>query len=209
MKGKNRIHTLLVCANPTGTDSMRTDNEERVLKESIRLSAHRALIEVDVLRAATVDDLRRALLRSKHKYDIVHFSGHGTPLGLCFEDELGNIIVPRTDVLARVLAKHKVETAILNACYSLELYEIAPIGTKYTIAMDGPITDRAAVEFSRGFYDGIGAGKNIPTSFKEGIDCAELKNLSVSAVLLPDGLRYPTLGYHPDRSVDGTLTAND
>lgn len=208
MNKQNKIRTLLVCANPRGTDPLRTDREERVLKESIQLSDYRELIDVDVLKAATIDDLRRALLRSNYSYNIVHFSGHGTRHGLLFEDDNGRIAVPRTDALARLLAKHNVETAILNACYSLDIGETALIGTKYTIVMDGPIDDRAAIEFSRGFYDGIGAGKNILKSFKEGIDCVELKNLIISAVLLPDGLRYPT-PEHLEQTKQEKLTVTD
>jgi hypothetical protein len=34
--------------------------------------------------------------------------------------------------------------------------------------MNGPISDKAAIEFSRGFYDAIGAGKDIPFAYEEG-----------------------------------------
>ncbi len=75
---------LLVCANPRGTDSLRTAQEDRTLRESIQLSRHRDQINIQTLNAATIDDLRRALLNDA--FDIVHFSGHGTQQGLVFED---------------------------------------------------------------------------------------------------------------------------
>src|SRR5437764_2564605 len=125
MTAAKHIRTLLVCPNARGTDALRTDREERVLRESIQLSRSRDSVEVVTLRAATVDDLRRTLRTGR--YDIVHFSGHGTRRGLVFEDESGRLMVPRTEALARLLARHEVETAILNACYSLDVGTIAPI----------------------------------------------------------------------------------
>jgi hypothetical protein len=196
---RTKIRALLVCPNPRGTDRLRTDREERVLRESIRLSKFRGSVEIDTLRAATLDDLRRGLRHAQ--YDIIHFSGHGTRRGLVFEDESGRLVVAKSEALARLVAKHGIETAILNACYSLDVGTITPIGTKYTIAMDGPIADDAAIEFSRGFYDAIGDGDDVPGAFQEGIDCAELKNFSISAILLPDGVRHagrPVPASQPD-----------
>jgi hypothetical protein len=39
-------------------------------------------------QAATVDDLRRALL--DYEPAVVHFAGHGSPDGLCFETSQGD-----------------------------------------------------------------------------------------------------------------------
>jgi hypothetical protein len=183
--GPDRLRILLVCANPRGTEPLRTAAEDRTLRESIRMSQDRDWIEIETLHAATIDDLRRALLR--RPYDIVHFSGHGTRRGLAFQDSGERLLVPSSEALAELLARRRVPVAVLNACYSLSVGRISAIGTEYTIASSGPISDPAAIEFTRGFYDAIGAGLDVPAAFEEGRGTASLKNLAFDAILLRRG----------------------
>lgn len=179
---------LLVCANPRGSNPLRTGEEDRTLRESIQLSPHRARIEIQTLNAATVDDLRRALLWSK--FDVVHFSGHGTNRGLVFEDAQGALMVPSSFALAKLLAARGVKVSLLNACYSLSVGKITAIGLDYTIASSGPISDPAAIEFARGFYDALGANASVPDAYEEGVLAAELKSLRLDAILLKRGEEY-------------------
>lgn len=184
----SRINVLLVCANPRGTDPLRTAEEERVLKEAVRLSPHREQISVTVLNAATIDDVRRELLRQP--FQIVHFSGHGTKSGLVFEDAAGRLMVPDSTALGDLLQRRGASTALLNACYSLATGSFTSLGLDYTVAMEGPIADDAAIEFTRGFYDAVGAGLPIPEAYAEGLTCARLKHMSPRAVLLRKGETY-------------------
>jgi hypothetical protein len=183
-----RVNVLLVCANPRNTDPLRTAEEERVLREAIRLSSYRDHISVSVLNAATIDDVRRELLRQR--FEIVHFSGHGTKTGLVFEDALGRLMVPDSNALAELLQRRGTSTALLNACYSLATGTFTSLGLDYTIAMEGPIADDAAIEFARGFYDAVGAGLSIPEAYEEGLSCARLKHMSPGAVLLRKGEQH-------------------
>ena len=191
-----RTNVLLVCANPRGTDPLRTAEEDRTLRESLRLSPNRDQFEVETLNAATIDDLRRALLRKP--FGVVHFSGHGTQSGLVFEDTQGKLMVPPSAALAELLHRRGVRVALLNACYSLSVGKIAAIGMEYTVASTGPISDPGAIEFARGFYDALGAGTDVPDAFAEGMSAAELKGFDIDAVLLRQGEEYvPT----PTRNV--------
>lgn len=179
---------LLVCANPRGTDSLRTAEEDRTLRESITLSRYRDHIHIQTLNAATIDDLRRALLNDV--FDIVHFSGHGTKRGLVFEDVKGRLMVPSSEALAELLLRRSVKTVLLNACYSLSVGKLTSIGTEFTIATTGPISDPAAIEFTRGFYDAIGAGYDSKDAYDEGISTAKLKDLWIDTILLRAGEEY-------------------
>jgi hypothetical protein len=67
----------------------------------------------------------------------------------------------------------------------------------YTVAMEGPIADKSAIEFSRGFYDALGAGLDVPEAYAEGLSCCKLKHLSLNAVLLRKGA-LSTSGIIPD-----------
>jgi hypothetical protein len=140
------------------------------------------------LNAATIDDLRRALLWKP--FNVVHFSGHGTQGGLIFEDAQGKLMVPHSAALADLLHRRGVHVALLNACYSLSVGEISAIGLDYTVASTGPISDPGAIEFARGFYDALGAGYEVPEAYAEGMFAARLKGVGIDAVLLRKGEKF-------------------
>lgn len=177
------IHVLLVCANPVGTDGIATAREDRTLRKSIQSSPKRSRFRVETLNAATIDDLRQ---RSSEKtFDIIHFSGHGTPQGLVFEDEQGEAFFPASEPLGQMLASRGVKVALLNACFSNSVGKHAALsGVDFTIASSVPISDPAAVEFTRGFYDALGRDKSIPECYEEGMLTVRLKNLHIDCFLL-------------------------
>lgn len=178
----HHIRILAIFANPRGSDPLRLGTEDRVIHECLKLSKHRDSIILDVLHAATVHDVRRALL--EEDYRIVHFSGHGTGSGLAFENEIGQVQVVPPVALAEFLSAYSppIECVILNACYTDVQGQLVSSGVPYTIAMTGAISDEGATEFTRGFYDAIGAGKDVEFAYEEG--CRTIKLMG-----LPDGLK--------------------
>jgi hypothetical protein len=167
----NIIKVLVVFANPRGSSQLNLGREDRVIREAIQLSKYRENISVDIKHAATIHDLRRSLLDKD--YNIVHISGHGTGTGLVLEDESGGkYVVPQLGLVSLFGAYAKpgggLECVILNACYSISQGTLISLNTPFTIAMEGAISDDAAIEFSRGFYDAIGANKSISFSYDEG-----------------------------------------
>jgi hypothetical protein len=172
---------LAIFANPTGSSPLRLGAEDRVIRECVTRSRYRENIDLEIRHAATIHDLRRALLEKD--YRIVQFSGHGTGKGLAFEDEQGKVRLVPPRALAELLAAYSppIECVILNACYSNVQGQIVSSGVPFTIGMDGPISDEGATEFTRGFYDAIGAGKGIEFAYQEG--CRTIKLMG-----LPDGI---------------------
>lgn len=169
MSDKEKLKVLLVVANPEGTVPLMLQPEERVIKESLRRSRNRSKISVKTLPAATVDDLRRELLEGN--YQVVQFSSHGLPKGkLVLEDASNKRSVVPSKALAELLASYSppIRCVILNACYSLPQGRLIARGVPITIAMEGWIDDAAGIEFSRGFYDAIGAGYDEPRAYEEG-----------------------------------------
>lgn len=167
------------------------------------MSRHRDNIHIHTLNASTIDDLRRALL--DNQFDIVHFSGHGTRNGLVFEDTAGRIQVPPSEALAELLQRRLVNTVLLNACYSLAVGEFTSMGMSFTVATTGPISDPAAIEFTRGFYDSIGAGLDVKDAYEEGMSAAKLKALKLDTILLTKGQNYIA----SEQNQNNHLSAND
>ena len=165
------LSVLFVAANPTGTDPLRLDRELRIIREAIERSRHHAIFQLDVRTAATIHDLCRALL--ERRYHVVHLSGHGEHDGLILEDERGDSVQVPRDALARLFASHaapegELRCVVLNACWSLATGQSTSMAVPFTIAMDGPISDVGALEFSRGFYDALGAGRDFADAYREG-----------------------------------------
>lgn len=61
----------------------------------------------------------------------------------------------------------RLRCVLLNACWSAEASE--PIGKVPTvIAMNGLVDDRAALAYTEGFYDALGAGRDFVAAHREG-----------------------------------------
>lgn len=166
---------LVVFANPKGSDPLRLQAENRIINECIKLGKHRENLSLKICSAATIDDVRRVLL--EQDYHIVQFSGHASPKGLSFENEIGEPQFVPQDALAKFMSRYSppVQCVILNACYTIGQGNLVSMGVPFTVAMDGPISDDAAKEFTRGFYDAIGAGKDIHFAYEEGCSAMALK----------------------------------
>lgn len=165
---------LLVLSNPYQAPPLALGQEVRAIYESIRLSGRSTTMEILPLFAATIHDLRRALLREQ--FTVVHFLGHGSTEGLVFENELGEAHVPPIPALARLFAAQRsLQCVLLNACDTANQGKIAAEwGVPCVIAMDGAIHDKAAIEFSRGFYDALAAGREIQRAHTEGLSTVDL-----------------------------------
>ena len=83
--GQKLIKVLFLAANPHDIGQLRLDEEIRSIDEALCKSASRQRFQIEQQWAVRVSDLQGLLLR--HRPDIVHFSGHGSPAsGLFLED---------------------------------------------------------------------------------------------------------------------------
>lgn len=173
---RNSRSLLLVIANPVDSGTLRLATECRVIEQSIERSKNRDSLHLKIIQAATIDDWAREML--EQDFNIVHFSGHGSNQGLALEDEQGGVKIVPTQGLGKMIAAYQsVECVLLNACFSASHLESELSQIGYAIVNSEAISDSAAIEFSRGFYDSIGAGKSIEFSFREGCRRIELKGL--------------------------------
>jgi hypothetical protein len=169
------MNVLCAFANPDAEALLRVDAEQRAIDVSRQLSRFRDRMTVRFLQAATIHDLRRALLDTS--YQVVHLGSHGSRRALSFETESNERspvpAVALADLFREVADRQAemgspLECVVLNVCESLTLGEQIARNLKYTVAMAGPIDDKAAIEFARGFYDALFAAFPIPRAFEEG-----------------------------------------
>lgn len=83
------------------------------------------------------------------------------------------------------LCQRHVECVILNACQSEAQAEAIAEHIPYVIGMSAGIKDKAAIEFAVGFYDALGAGKEIDDAFRFAKNAIALGGIS--------GTRTPVL----------------
>ncbi len=170
----HHLKILFLFSCPRNVDRIRLDKEDRVVRECFERGRLRESIKYSIRHAVRVDDLRRAIIDEKP--DIVHFSGHGTGGTIVLEDEQENSFKVPLDALGEYLSRQGLKCVVLNACETQALGRA--IRGVITIAMPQPISDEAAIEFTKGFYDRIAAGDSPRKAYDEGCSNVELKNLA-------------------------------
>jgi hypothetical protein len=129
-------------------------------------------------------DVSQALLDLRPQ--IVHFSGHGSVLGsLYFETPGGEAHPVSPDALESLFAEFssQVRCVILNACYSEAQADAISHKIAFVIGMSQAIGDRAAIAFTTGFYQALGAGRTIEEAYRLG--CVQIQLQSIPEQLTP------------------------
>ena len=168
---------LFLASSPVDQARLRLDREVREIREGLQRSNERDSFELISWFAAKVSDLRRGLL--DHAPQIVHFAGHGNDDGILVEGDIGRAVQVPFDALADLfgLCRGHVECVILNACHSQDQAEAIAEHIPYVIGMSAGIKDRAAIEFAVGFYDALGAGRQIEEAFQFAKNAIALENI--------------------------------
>jgi tetratricopeptide (TPR) repeat protein len=179
-----RLRILAVAASPTDGSSLAVARERAHLEAAWK--GQEKKVEIAFLDRGGVEELREALLAAP--FHILHFMGHGTfdaksgEGALLFEryDGTGQPLEGRR--LAQLL--HDFESlrlVVLNACHTAEAVgtrgpspfagvasSLVMGGVPAVVAMSGPVSDLAAVAFSRTFYQRLAAGDPIEAAMTEG-----------------------------------------
>ncbi len=191
-KTEDKRTILILAANPRDTDALRLGEEVREIQECLKLARQRNDFEVKSVHAVRIKDLRRALL--DHEPTIVHFSGHGEGAdGLLLEDAVGKAQYVSSASLAGLFELFPdVECVLLNACYSMAQADAIVQHVGHVVGMRWAIGDGAAKQFSMGFYDGLGSGRDYAEAFKFGVNGIDLEGLPEAATPVlrvqdPDG----------------------
>lgn len=144
---------LVLYSSPGALDRLRLDREHRRIDQAIQQTGSSP---AEVLRrhAVTVLDVTREL--RGHRYEIVHFSGHGSSDGLyvdCPEGDAADLLTAAK--LARIVADTQPNLAaiVLMSCYSAELHHHFASSAPYIVSVYGEADDDAAIEFVGLFYE--------------------------------------------------------
>ncbi|MDY6898046.1 MAG: TIR domain-containing protein [Cyanobacteriota bacterium] len=170
---------LILAVNPINSSRLRLDEEVREIEEGLRRSKQRDKFDIKSKWAVRPQDIRRAILDFDPQ--IVHFCGHGeADGGLVLEDLNGQMKLVQPEAIAGLFEQciDTVECVLLNACYSYKQADAIVEHINYVIGMKQSIGDTAAIKFAMGFYDALGAGRNVEVAYKFGVNAIQLEGIS-------------------------------
>jgi hypothetical protein len=167
------LRILGMVASPQGLPQLDENHEKRLVEEAVRRLQARGLVELTWLEGQTWRDLQRSMRGGP--WHIFHFIGHGgfdpeTEEGaLALSNEEGRTHLLGATDLALLLDDHYfLRLAFLNSCegakgsprdaFSSTAATLVRSGIPAVVAMQYEITDRAAIEFSRSFYEALADG---------------------------------------------------
>jgi hypothetical protein len=192
---------LILTANPKNTSRLRLDEEVREIDTGLRLAEYREQFNLVQRWSVRPRDVSRAMLSTEPQ--IVHFSGHGGgEEGLILEDEEGQAKSVSTDALADLfkLFADKIECVVLNGCYTEVQAKAIAQHIPYVIGMNKEIGDRAAIVFAVGFYDSLGAGRDVEFAYSIGCNAIQVEGI-------PEHLT-PVLIAKPNNKANETIQVN-
>jgi CHAT domain-containing protein len=200
-------------ASPAGLPELDFAQEKARLEQATASLRQRGLMEWTWLEGQGWRDLQTALWK-EGPWHVFHFIGHGrydAASGegqLALADERRQVEPLGATALARLLSNHKaLRLAFLNACEGAQVGTGDPFSSLATalvrrglpavVAMQYEITDRAAVELGRVFYELLAAGQPVDAALSEArvaISLAVANSLEWGTPVLylraPDGVLF-------------------
>ncbi len=172
------IRILVVAANPK--EDLETDvelgNIQRRIEELV--AGGDTEFEIASLPDATRDDFRRKV--NEWQPHIIHYIGHssfdGAEGSLYFEsEEEGKSDRVSAEVLRNMLLNRRPWLVVLNSCQSGATSRDAPmagmaqnllqrLNIPFVVAMQQPVSDEAAINFSQDFYTALTSGETVASA---------------------------------------------
>ena len=177
------IRILGMIASPNDLPTLNTEQERSSIVKAIDHLLGSRTVELAWVEGQTWRDLNRAMQAGE--WHVFHFIGHGVfdpdlgegRIALVDEEGGGSNFLSATQ-LARLFDAHpSLRLAVVNACEGARASEnsifsstgavLARRGIPAVVSMQYAITDEAAIEFSRIFYDGLARGLPVDGAMQE------------------------------------------
>lgn len=185
---------LVLAASPEDQVRLNLEKEVKEIDLALRLGSHREQFDLEQRWGVSRRDLQDIMLTIRP--DIVHFCGHGaSEHGLVLQNDNRKAQLVPNDALAELFdiftSIKPIPCIVLNACYSeTQVDAICPF-IDYIVGMKKEIGDRAAIEFSRGFYRALSDGLPYNTAFRLGKNAIALEAIPENLTPVLKGKAVP------------------
>jgi hypothetical protein len=176
------LRILGMVASPRDLKPLDVTREKQRVEQALKDLQAKGMVDLTWLDGQTWRDLQRALRTGT--WHVFHFIGHGgfdpaRDEGLvALADEQGRSHYFHATELARLLANHlPLRLVLLNSCegargsqqdiFSSTAAILVRRGIPAVLAMQYEITDRAAIEFARAFYEALADGLPVDAAVAE------------------------------------------
>lgn len=175
------LRILAILSTPSDLPPLDTESEKLMLQQALDAVANQGLVELRFLDPTTPENLMRSLrLFRPH---VLHFVGHAGFFeaedqgALLLEDENGCARPVYASQLKTILADSDLRVLVLNGCWtggarnqditSSVAGSLVNAGVPVVIATNQEITDRAALLFTREFYQAFADGYPVERALTE------------------------------------------
>jgi CHAT domain len=161
-----RIKILFLASDPRDVGYRpNLDEEFKQIRKSIGASRLRNSFELACELGVQPAELVEAF--SRHKPQIVHYSGHANQKGLVLQNRVGRRTLVSKSTLAELFrVSGGIRVVLLNACYSESQLDAIAKTVDFTIGMKGTIRDNNAITFASAFYRELASGRSINEAFE-------------------------------------------
>jgi tetratricopeptide (TPR) repeat protein len=174
------LRVLVVIASPHDLQPLDVAHEKAILLEALDEWVEQGRIQVEVLERATAAEISQAMRRFQPH--VFHFVGHGL-----FENETAYVVLEDESNNASLVDERtfreffsgcqETRLAVLNACQSATLSTSQPLvglaprllqrQLSAVVAMQHPVSDKAASIFTREFYRSLALGLPVDAAISE------------------------------------------
>jgi CHAT domain len=159
------LRILILAANPVDTDELALKAEHRLLRNKMRANAKVGNCELWFEWAARLEDLKARL--ASYRPHVIHFAGHGSVEGICFEDDEGKSSPASKEELNELfsLFREHLRLVVLNACFSARQVEAMSQSVDYVVGTKAAVADATAVRFAAHFYEALAVGGTVREAY--------------------------------------------
>jgi tetratricopeptide (TPR) repeat protein/nucleoside-triphosphatase THEP1 len=154
---------LVIISSPPGlaqSQKINVEREKRIFYKTLDPLVYEGKLEIDVMDIATHANITAKL--RKHRFDAVHFLGHGFEKGILLESEDEGQETVSCEKFASLFTGGSIKLFFLTSCltgaetpdnqYSSTVRELRKIGIPVVVGMSRPLTDKAAEILVQEFY---------------------------------------------------------
>lgn len=168
VRSEAQTRVLVLNAMPDDQGRIRPDKEAAELRERMAaMSTPRRPLVFEHVWATRLDQIQQELVR--HRPMILHFSGHGAPGVLAFENRDGTTAKLDGRMMSRIIKGYRdLECLVLHACFADEVAEACLPYVPVVVGSVGSVDDVTAPRFSYLFYQSIASGMDYEQAFEMG-----------------------------------------